>query len=361
MEIKEHSAVKQNKINSLDGLKMLAMIAIFLWHSILWDSYIDLGARGCELFFLISGLLVGYNYYKKDVPATWGESFRYVLKKICKFWPLHLFVTVLLFFFYFRVFTFAEIYKNLISLCMLQAWSNNIDIYFAGNGVMWYLSAMMVCHFLSPFLLRLIKKGIRFSAAAFTIVFLIRFSIDFAKAMYPGMLLIDTHVSPVVRSMEFFMGMLMVPFMMCLKELAGKLTKSKRIILFTLIEIMILGGALYLLTCHTGLWRSVCVLMFCPVVFVISINEGIVSLILSLKPFQWFSCIQLEFFILHQALIRLFYNLDYVGFDNRWIKGLMMFIIVAVAAAAYHVLLTGRLEKLMRRLFSRFLDKKAYE
>lgn len=348
MDIADNSSINQRRIYSLNGLKMIAMLAIFLWHSILRDYYIDLGARACELFFVISGLLVGYKYFYKDIPLTWGESFRYVYKKICKFWPLHLFTTILLLVFYIRPFSFAELYKCLISLCMLQAWSNNSDIFFAGNGVMWFLSAMLFCYFVSPILLKILKKGIRFSVLCFVIIFFVRFSIDYIMCIYPGMLSINTHVSPIVRFLEYFMGMLMVPCLMHVKELTVKLSKYKKLILFTIIEMLILSADIYILTCHTGLWRSIYVLLFCPVVFVLSLNEGVISLILSIKPFQWFSCIQIEFFILHQALIKLLYNLSFVGFDNIWIQGIVLFAIILIAATAYHVLLTERLAKLMR-------------
>ena len=361
MEIAEHSVVKQNKINSLDGLKMVAMMAVFLWHSILWDSYIDLGARGCELLFVISGFLVGYNYICTDVPATWKESFRYALKKVYKFWPLHFFTTMLLLFLYIKTITVAELYKCLISLCMLQAWSNNQDVFFACNGAMWFMSAIMFCYFLSPFLLKLIKRGIRFSIVVFFIVFFVRFSIDYIKFMYQdGLLLINTHVSPVIRCMEFLMGMLMVPCFMHIKEWAKNLLKTKRMILFSVIELLVLGGMIYLLIFHTELWRSVFVLAFCPVVFVLALNEGLISRFLGIKPFKWFSKIQLEFYILHLAMIRLFFNLDFIGFDSKWIQGLTMLIIVIIAATAYHVLLTDRLAVHMKSLFSRLIDKKSF-
>ena len=138
------------------------------------------------------------------------------------------------------------------------------------------------------------------------------------------------------------------------------LLKTKRMILFSVIELLVLGGMIYLLIFHTELWRSVFVLAFCPVVFVLALNEGLISRFLGIKPFNWISKIQLEFYILHLAMIRLFFNLDFIGFDSKWIQGLTMLIIVIIAATAYHVLLTDRLAVHMKSLFSRLIDKKSF-
>ena len=355
----ECSIDRQESLSSIYGLKTIAMLSIFLWHSILTYFFIDIGARACELLFVISGFLVGYNSFRKDVPATWNESFNYALKKLYRFWPLHFFTTIILMVLYIKKFSVAELYKCLVSLCMLQAWSNNSDIYWACNGVMWYMSAIMFCYFMSPLLLKLIKNGIRFSIVIFFIVFFVRFSIDYIKFMYPDeLLLINTHVSPVIRCMEYLMGMLMVPCFMYLKEWSEKMPKIKRIIIFSVIEILVLAGIIYLLICHTELGRALYVLAFCPVVFVLALNKGVISRFLGTKPFKWFSGIQLEFYILHQAMIKLIYNHAFAGIGNIWIRGLVMFIVVVIAAALYHLLLTDRLADLMKSVLSRLTGKK---
>ncbi len=346
----EHSDVKQTRLTSLDGLKMIAMISVFMSHCILKAFYIDLGARACELLFVISGFLVGLKSFYKPVPATWDQSVRYVLKKLYRFWPLHFITTVLLLIFYYKPFSVGQLYIGLISLSMLQAWSNNPGIYFNCNGSMWFLSALLFCYLLSPKLSKLIKKGKIFSLTAFAVVFLVRFSIDLFKSMYPESLTIDTHVSPIIRCMEYLMGMMMVPCFVYIKECSERFINRNRLILFTLCEFFVWGGGIYLLIRYTNLWKSVYVLAFCPLVFVFALNEGLISKLLSIKPVRWFSIIQLEFYILHQVIIYFTDDVSFVGGVNAWIRGAVVFIIVLIVSTVYHVLLTDRLAGLMRRI-----------
>ena len=49
---------------------------------------IDYGARMCEILFISSGFLVGYNYYKRRMPDTFNTSFKYVYKHLRTFYPL---------------------------------------------------------------------------------------------------------------------------------------------------------------------------------------------------------------------------------------------------------------------------------
>ncbi len=356
MGTSDHLDVKQNRFYGLDGLKAIVMLSIFLWHSTLAGFHIDIGARACELLFVISGFLVGYNHYYKDVPATWNESFRYSLNKISRFWHLHFFATLIMCIK--PPFSAATLYKCMISLCMLQAWSNNEEIYFACNGVMWYMSALMFCCFMSPLLLKLIRKGIRFSLIAFIVVFLVRLSIDYLKVLsLNGLIVINTHVSPVIRCMEYLMGMLMVPlFITVKKNIAERLSGCRRMITLTLIETALLGGIISTMLVKPELWRSIWVLFFCPVVFVFALNEGLFSRVLSIKPFQWFSKIQMEFYILHQVLIIMFSYMSFVGFNNAWINCAVILIFVLIFATAYHVLVADRLTRLMRGFFSRLAD-----
>lgn len=47
-------AKKENgaeKLNSFSGLKLIALMMIFWWHSDFQKPILDLGARACEFFF----------------------------------------------------------------------------------------------------------------------------------------------------------------------------------------------------------------------------------------------------------------------------------------------------------------------
>jgi len=40
------------RIGSLSGLKVIALILLFCWHSSIPNPHVDIGARACEFFFV---------------------------------------------------------------------------------------------------------------------------------------------------------------------------------------------------------------------------------------------------------------------------------------------------------------------
>ena len=86
-----------DKLKNLQGLRFIGFLLIFLNHSY-WNLGIgkvfDYGARGVEIFFVLSGYLVAYNYIDKDLDSSIKGSLNYVYKKLKKFYVLHLFTFV---------------------------------------------------------------------------------------------------------------------------------------------------------------------------------------------------------------------------------------------------------------------------
>ena len=84
----------KNKIKNLyyiSFIKFIAMITIIKWHISLWiEKPIDYGARMCELLFISSGFLVGYNYFKNPMDANYMQSFTYSYRHLKAFYPFYL-------------------------------------------------------------------------------------------------------------------------------------------------------------------------------------------------------------------------------------------------------------------------------
>lgn len=346
--------IKRPYLDSLGGIKALALIAIYYWHSPLPNPAVDLGARGCELFFVVSGFLTAYNYFYKEMPATWKESFLQVLKKVVKFWPLH-FLAFLLVLYYKPASFFANkmyILDAICNLSLVQAWFSAGRIRFSYNGATWFLSALAFCWFMTPLLLKLPKK-VKSGTLAFLVIFALRFMAEYWRGTFPAYFGINYHTYPLVRLVDYSLGIAICPLFIYLKErseaISGKLVK------FSLLELLAMGGMLFSLIHYQKVWnRAGFVLMFCGFILVMAFNNGIISKLLYTYPFKLFSKIQLEFFILHQAVLFSFTRL----LTGTYIfKGVVSFFIVVVLAALYKYFLADWCTEKLRYGLNRLLEK----
>lgn len=80
----------REKINSLQGLRVIAMLIIFLYHTELFPF----GHFAVTFFFILSGFVAYYSDTSKDTLSL-KESIIYSLKKIEKFYPIYFFTVIL--------------------------------------------------------------------------------------------------------------------------------------------------------------------------------------------------------------------------------------------------------------------------
>jgi len=348
----------QQHLSSLGGIKVIAMLLLFWWHSSIPNPNVDLGARTCELLFVTSGFLVGYNYFYKGMPKTWKASFMYAIKKIIRFWPLHFCVLLIMFLRTIIINGCIQLSNILIALdnaLLLQAWSLNQDVYFSYNGASWFLSALIFCYFMTPLLLTFCQK-IKQSIVLFVMIAAIRYLIEYVNIKCPGMVWnFVIHTSPFIRCLEFFMGMLLVPLFMYTKE---KL-QSSSFFINSLVEIIITILTIALCIMKNATWlRASFVFLFCITVFVFAFNRGILSRIFSARIFELFGKIQFEFFIFHQAIIICLFNwFSRITSDWRIVNSLL-FITIIACAIGYKKFMSQKLSKIIsngiRKLFGYF-------
>ena len=121
------------------------MIKIIKWHIYNWGAKpIDYGARMCEILFISSGFLVGYNHYDKNMPCDYETSFKYLYKHLRTFYPLEFINTL---YGYFsrpgKKYNLTE-YEILVSnFLMIKSWSRYSNFASCFNGISWFLSALL--------------------------------------------------------------------------------------------------------------------------------------------------------------------------------------------------------------------------
>lgn len=322
---------RAKRIDSLTGLKVICLLLIFLWHGPFPHPKTDIGARTCEFLFLASGFLVAYNGFYKEVHASWAESFHYVGKKLAAFWPLHaIAMLAVMCAAGGPILTRKNLINGAINLLLLQAWSGKTT--FSYNGATWFLSALLFCYFLAPFLLRL-AKNIRTSCFLFVFIYLARTAVEYVVTAFPGEFWsISIHSFPIIRALEFAMGMMLVPLFMRINE---RDWGEHAYLAMSAIEIAALAGALWATIHYNGIWRrSGFLLPYSALLFVFAFDRGLLSRLLSWKAVKRFSEIQFEFFILHQAIITcLAPPLKRV--IPKWSVGAVLFLITVILAMLY--------------------------
>lgn len=150
--------MKNEKMNQFQGLRALAIIAIFISHTWL-GPFGALGAFGVSIFFVLSGFLMMYNYYPRENDPKFGLAF--VWKKVKKLYPLHI-VFMLVGLFYCLLSDPQSIGGALKAIpfhvLLVQVWIPYPKIYATLNGVSWYLSASAFLYFCFPIILKIFKK-----------------------------------------------------------------------------------------------------------------------------------------------------------------------------------------------------------
>ena len=349
-------AADNKRISSLDGLKAIMMLMIFCWHtppnpaSPIGEPAADLGARACEVLFVASGFLIGYRHYGRLLPAGPGQSWDYASPKIARVWPAH-FIAFLVIAVYLAAsdphdfFSLSTAWKAVINLCLLQAWSSDP---FSFNSVSWFISALMFCWLMAPLLMSVLRRSRYVIAAAFAGCAVLRIALELAGENGAGVLSVDFHVSPLIRCMEFFMGMLMVPAYMAAKKAVesrggGGSPGAGITAGMTMAELIVSSCYIFLMYRMEGIWiRGYFVLAACVLVFTFALNSGALSRFLSLKLFTLFAAVQMEFYLFHQVIIRVLGPAMTVVSRSVFIQSVILFFITVAASALYDRLLKDK-------------------
>ena len=335
------------------------MIKIIKCHIYKWDKMpIDYGARMCEILFISSGFLVGYNYYDKNMVCDYATSFKYSYKHLRTFYPLT-FLNIL--YCYFS--GFGKIY-NLNNLTMfsilisnfllLNSWSRYTKYIAIYNGITWFLSALLFCYFLVPLLLKAIKN-IKTSIILFIIISLTR--ILYEEFVHNGMInIFDAHFhrGPIIRLTEFYMGMLLTPSFFFIKNLIdGQRNKFWFISLFSFIQIISPIIIYYIMLYYNNiLYRCYFVLIFCAYIFIISFDYGFLSNLFAKKICIKIMSCQMEMYLFQTTINNIIFKINKaMKFEfviDKELMFLIKLIIIFLVAYQYKVILKEK--------FANYLD-----
>jgi peptidoglycan/LPS O-acetylase OafA/YrhL len=307
---------------SIAGLKAICLIGIFIWH-IGYVKSPDLGARCVEVFFVASGFLEAYRHHY-DYAFTFSETARFLKKKLTTFYPIHivsLTIAVLLSLATGAIIFDGQTVCTIISfLTLTQSWFPSISTSSLFNGVSWFLSTLLVCYAMTPFIAFITKKsrlaakqhGSKFSGeiVLFLLLFIWRMFLEVSQILFPKAFgNYSLAVSPLIRLPEYAMayvaGCIFIERQSVKRVQPSYFHSSLIEVAYcaVLTVLVILNGGTSTLPGVAP--RGIFVLLFILLIYLLAHGQGIISHLLSCLPFRLFAKIEMPFYMFHQVAIRL--------------------------------------------------------
>lgn len=354
---------KRKNLNYIAFIKFIAMIKIIKWHLYKWKkNEINYGSRMCEILFVSSGFLVGYNYYQKNMQSDYETSFKYTYKHLRNFYPLECFNIIYGFFRKpHKKYDLTELEILISNFLIIKSWSYDMKLAQYFTGLSWFLSNLLFCYFFVPLLLKGIKNN-KNSLIFFLLISLIRISIEIA--LYNGaknMFHVDLHRGLFIRLFEFYMGMLLAPTYFLIKN---RLDRNKNDywfkIIFTIIHVVFPVIFYYILLIFDNKWHCCYfVLVFCFFIIIVGHDYGYLSHIFANKLFTKVWSCQMEMFLLQKTINNIILSfkkrLNYQVVTNPELEFLIKLLIIFFVAYLYKMFFKEKLALFLDKLISYFI------
>lgn len=300
----------QNRNNAFQGLRAIAFLGIFISHAEI-GNFGYLGAWGVSVFLVLSGFLMMYNYFPKDIKLKSG--FCFAIDKISKLYILHIISTLL--YAAYIIYTGGSLKRTIINIILhsllIQAWIPNIKYSSTLNVPAWYLCVSFFTYMIFPYILIMFKqnfskkKAISFISIIF--IFEILLSIlSFLLNNHDNSVWFSTqwltYYFPIVRAFDFLAGCCL-GYLFLLKKEHNK-NHLYEIFIFILIALSMVIYAHATLEMRAFKFT----LLFLPsslcLIWLIAADNGILSKLLSQKPLVWLGNISTYTFLIHGVVIR---------------------------------------------------------
>lgn len=331
-----------NRIDSLTGLRAVAMLTIFCCHlSYLAEtpfqelySLVDNGKFGVNFFLMLSGFVIALGYSNKLNVNNGIQNVHFVKKRISKIYIPYLITMILAIPLYIYNVTLEEELLNvkllmgrlIINIGMIQSAIPFAKYSFSINDISWFISTIFFIYLLTPGILRLNNRAAKYYTLL-KLVFLVFVvlvlhycfyyvigQIEFVRFADRGLSII--YRNPLIRLFPFLLGIIAYNIY--------HLMDYFRIKNGSCVEIVAIAAFLlwWMTEDQTGLSTVVTecidmlVSMFVVLVFVFS-RRGIVSGLLSKEKMLYLGNISLDFYLIHYLVIH--YGMiaaKYFGFDK---------------------------------------------
>ncbi|MEG0307057.1 MAG: acyltransferase [Clostridium sp.] len=335
-------------IKSLKGLRALAMIGIFLFHS----GLLLKGTFLVTFFFILSGFMAYYTLYNRSDMDSNRKKVKWFINKVIKFYPIHIITFGMsIFIRWDYVLKLKEnnelIIRGFLNLTLLQSFFEKYAMSF--NGLSWFLSTTIIIYMVSFMLLKMVKKVRVVNCKYFIVVIVILQSIS-NYISYFGIYSLYMYCNPFYRVFDFLIGMLTARIVVSNKEsniFRNMIDNNSSIIEVGIIIIFIMQYILSFKLPDNMAYYSI---IFSFALYIYYRQGGIVSkYILSSEILQKLANISFEFYMIHELILivfrKLFFNLEMYWVLKCSVIAIPSFIISLGLAILVHKFITKKISK----------------
>lgn len=333
-------------INTLQSLRGVFAILVFLSHFAINAAgdrvFYNGGTIAVEYFLFLSGfvLCAAYEGRAGHNKICYKD---FMTRRLVRIYPLHLACLLLWMLVRFNrdVFGWDTVLANLF---LIQSWFPDVAIFYGCNTPSWYLSDLLFCYLLFPFLLRAYESRPRLFITLWGMltVLYVGFLPRLAQDDYIEQVWLS-RVIPTTRLIDFVLGMLLWQLFVKVRS-SSFATRLRSLSSAARTAVEFLPVALYVTADYFSsgqslVWLSQCVwwlpTVVCVMVFgLLDKSGGLLSRLLDSKALLAFGNASFCFYLLHMPVIGgLRRGLDYLGCDPGYVALFWLSLAVAVVAS----------------------------
>lgn len=316
-------------IETLQSLRFIFFVMIFMSH-FGYDGRptFDAGGDcGVSFFFILSGFVMTLAYGEKAASERFSYR-RFMVRRMAKLYPLHLLCLLAFVVINIKSMDAEALVRLLPNLLLIQSWLPSADYYFSGNAVSWFLSDILLCYAVFPFVCRAIR---RMTPAALTFTWaavLMAYSLLLCNVT-DAMTNTFIYVFPPVRTVDFALGITIWRVAEWTKRHRPDVAENRLAI--NAAELAVFAALAATLAAHPYVnlqIRTACLFWpVCAAVILLFAGErqgGGVAWLLHHKPLIWLGNITFPMFMVHQmaisiTLIAFLHLSGFIGEPPYWL------------------------------------------
>lgn len=318
-------------IYTLQGLRALAMLGIFICHSWILTNF----KFPVTFFFILSGFVTYYSKYNDVESMNLEKSIKWILNKMKPLYVVHIITflfSILVRWDWICKFNNVELFRKIIlNLLLIQTLSKEDTLIF--NGLSWFLSAIFILYIFAIPLIKTVKKLPNNKLLTIMgLILLLQYVLNIFNIA--NIKEINLYFNPMYRILDFILGMILSRVVLEKKYDIRNYNLYETIILITFL-------IMYRVSILVNTGCSYYSLLFIIAIYVFYQGNGWISKILKGSILQKLSNISFEFYMVHELILMIFRKV-FINLNFYW---LIKNIVIAIPSFIISIILAILLNK----------------